>query len=100
MRKVLKILLCLISSFIVVVAETPELSIEFHEQKDVSLYVFMALVLIAVCFLQNQLFRYLIPKSMKVKFSYPGEDYYSKSFFRGTIAVSYTHLTLPTILLV
>jgi len=99
MHRYLRIVLCVLSVFIIAAVEDSDFSMQISSEGGKTLYVYMALALLAVCFLQNQLYNYLIPKNLRT-YSLKGEEtHYNKSLFKSTIGLGYflvvLHLTGP-----
>ena len=94
MVKFFKIILCFLSVSFIVGAEDSDLRTDLIEQGGNSLHLFCFFILSSVCFLQNQLYTYLLPKKVRNKSIYAKEEHYSKSFFSGTIGLGYIFVAL------
>lgn len=86
MIKFFKIFFCLLSVLTIVLVEDPELS---SELEGLAVYGYMILALLSVIFLQNQLYRYLLPKSLRDRSLDSQHTHYNNSFFKGTIGLGY-----------
>ena len=70
--------------------------VEELRQDAPSLIFLGALVIFSIIFLQNQIYLYMLPKKLREGFPFKRPKYDQDSFLKGSVAVSYTHLTLPT----
>lgn len=94
MRRFFGIVFCLLSVFTICLLEDSEFSSEIAQQGGAGLYVSMLLALLAVCYLQYQLYNYLVPRKLRSLSSNDQEGHYSNSFFKGTISTGYLFVVL------
>lgn len=87
MIRALRILLCIVSVLVVVMAEHPELDYSTVEPSNSSKHLLCFAVLASVCFLHWQLYQYVLPKALRARL--PSSNHYHYSFFRGTIGLGY-----------
>ncbi len=88
-NKFVRITLCIASVILIVLAGNPELSFSNEEQKKLSSYGFALLLLLAIYYLQNQIYSYLLPKKLIKNTSIKQESHYQKSFFNGCVGGGY-----------
>lgn len=85
----IRIILCILSVLLITMVEDSEFTTQVSREGGASLYVYMALALLAVSFLQNQLYNYMVPRDLRASALHGINGHYEKSFFKGCIGAGY-----------